>query len=351
MQKIIASISILLVLLMAAPQSARAGVWGESISAEIMGQVWEQLQKSIEGILLSTLRQTALQMLNSQIGQALGGGQYGNPLFVVSWDDELFLGPLKENSVYMNNLLTQTLRGRGSTLNYIPAEVASTFGGNYYDYLQKQAKAAIGSANAAASAPTTTITRDPRTAAAEGDVKNFFKAFDSPYNNPLGLPLVMQAMQAEDLARRKEQAATRAIAYQGYKCKSDSGFCITPGSTLKDLQSNVSATYNNLITAAQNPYELVTGVATTLITRSVTNLVQKGIGSVQQKFLREFYRLDNKVGGTLRDINQYAGAAAQYSAEARNISAGLAAGSQGNGSGSQVPPPIAGCAAGGVCGP
>ena len=198
MRKIIASISILLVFLMAVPQQAKAGAWGEAIAVEVARRVYEEIRKSIDGILMATLRQTALQMLNSQIGQALGGGQYGNPLFVVSWDDELFLGPLKENSVYMNNLLTQTLRGRGSTLNYIPAEVASTFGGNYYDYLQKQAKAAIGTANAAASAPTTTITRDPRTAAAQGDVKNFFKAFDSPYNNPLGLPLVMQAIQAED---------------------------------------------------------------------------------------------------------------------------------------------------------
>jgi len=75
------------------PQTAHADAWGANMAAAIMKQTMEQIARQIEGALLGSLKMAAVQMLNNQVGQLIGGGAGGQARFITSFDDFLYRRP------------------------------------------------------------------------------------------------------------------------------------------------------------------------------------------------------------------------------------------------------------------
>ena len=88
---------------------AHAGAWGEAIAASIMKQTMENISRTIEGALLGTLKVAAVQLLNTQVMQFVGGD--GSQPKIITDFRELLTKTAEQNAeqAVVGDLLTQTL--------------------------------------------------------------------------------------------------------------------------------------------------------------------------------------------------------------------------------------------------
>ena len=121
-------VSIVLVIgfsMSAAP--ARAEFWGTNYTAAIIDYMFEQLSYQIEGMLLVNLKGAAIQMLNQQVQQMLGGGSGGNALYITNYQDYI-QGIARDNAqAMMNDFFTNSTRGKYASANYMEVESKGYF--------------------------------------------------------------------------------------------------------------------------------------------------------------------------------------------------------------------------------
>src|SRR3989338_3968845 len=242
------------------PQTAHADAWGANMAAAIMKQTMEQIARQIEGALLGSLKMAAVQMLNNQVGQLIGGGAGGQARFITSFDDFLYRRPQQRTDLYMNSFFTLTTRGKGAQANYIGIGDMGGIGGSYASYLQSVGKQAIVGKGTIGTLNLEEYTASPQAMFAEGDFRAFNAFFSNPYNNPYGYSL------------KAEEA-------------------------------------NQIIAAASNPGELASGVIAAMANKVVSGLVTTGIGQVQANFQRQIGGVNRQVGSALKQATGILGPA------------------------------------------
>ena len=300
----------LLLLGISAPQ-AHAGYWGESISAAIMKQAMEKIYNQIQGVLLGTLKVAAVQTLNAQVGQLIGGGVTGKPLFITNYNSFLYQDPLQKTNLYMNDFFTSTTRGKGSSANYISAGDVSGVSNNYPGYLEQLGRQATTDKNTTSQYSLDQYTSSPQTMFTEGDWRGFNAFVSNPANNPYGYTLMAESAYQNKLSSEIEIQKVKAQS-SGFQPVEKSGQVVTPAGSLEALTTNVQNMGNNIITNATNPSELLSGVVTSMVNKTVNGLVQTGIGQVQANIQREIGGVAGQVNGTLRDATQSLGPAARF---------------------------------------
>lgn len=291
---------------------AHADAWGANMAATLMKQMMEKIARQIEGVLLGSLKMTAMNMLNSQIGQLIGGGASGAPRFITNWEDALYADPTRNTQLYMNDFFTLTTRGMASSANYIGAGDFGIGGGNYSQYLQRVGEAAISGG----SQQTMTLneyTPSPEIMFQNGDWRAFDSFISNPLNNPYGYSIASEQAYQTKLEQEKEIARTQAIAYQGFKGTEGAGGTITtPGSTIKSLVDNTNDIGNKIISGATNPAELLGSLAATAMNKAVNGLVQRGIGEVQSKISQQIGLSNNQARAIINGATQVLGPGAQF---------------------------------------
>jgi hypothetical protein len=85
---------------------AQADAWGANQAAAVWTWVVNKIGRHIEGVLLGSLKMTAMNLLNSQIGQLIGGGATGAPRFITNWQDALYVDPMRNTQLAMNDFFT-----------------------------------------------------------------------------------------------------------------------------------------------------------------------------------------------------------------------------------------------------
>ena len=299
-----------------APQ-ARADYWGGAITATLMGQMMDTVKRQIEGAILGTLKVAAIQMLNSKLGQLVGGGAEG-PLFITDWGDFLYAGPTEKTRVYMNDFFTVTTRGKYAQANYQGVGGASFSGGqNYPGYLVARAKSAIEFKGSDGGAVYDLDQYgDPSTMFQEGDWRAFSAFVSNPANNPFGYSMMAESAYADRITMETETARAKAVSGGGFLGVEKGGRTVTPAATIAGMVDNVQNMGNNMIAVAQNPGEFLAGVVSAVVNKAVTGLIQKGVGQVQAKIQREIGNVDKQVTNALAAANKKLGPAAKFTREA-----------------------------------
>jgi len=292
--------------------SARADAWGANMGAALMKQMMEKVQRQIEGVLLGSLKMTAMNMLNSQVGQLIGGGASGMPRFITDWEDALYMDPVRNTELYMNDFFTLTTRGMASSANYVGTGDFGIGGGNYPQYLKRVGEAAISGS----SQKTMTLneyTPSPEVMFENGDWRAFDSFVSNPMNNPYGYSIAAEQAYQTKLEQEKEIARTQAIAYQGYRgTEGPGGTVTTPGSTIKSLVDNTNDIGNKIISGATNPEELLGSLAATAMNKAVNGLVQRGIGEVQSKISEQIGLSNNQARAIINGATNVLGPGAQF---------------------------------------
>ncbi|MBP9697636.1 MAG: hypothetical protein KBD65_00350 [Candidatus Moranbacteria bacterium] len=296
-----------------------AHAWDAALGA-IVHRALDTVYEQLEGAILGTLKVSAIKILNSKVAQMVGGSSVGDALFITDWGDFLYNTPAEKTKLFMNDFFTLTTRGKYASANYVGiGDVAGNVSGNYAGYLRSRAENSIGVFYSGTQSyfeyDLDQYADNPERMFQEGDWRGFNAFFSNPMNNPFGYELVAQGVYAERLAQEQDAARTKAIS-PGFVGPTDAnGNTIAPAATIEAMTTNVQNIGNNLIAAATNPGEFLSGVVGALVNKTVSSLVQRGVGQVQANIQRGIDSVDNKVVGALDQANRALGPAAQFTSE------------------------------------
>lgn len=266
---------------------AHAGAWGESFGAATMKQMWEKIDAQIQGAIMGSLKQASAQMIDATVSGMISAGSAQASLFVSNWSDELFMGPKKSTGVFMNDFFTLSARGRISTKNYASCGAASL--DNYYDstnywkYLTDRASSNI---DLTIEIPEITLPGsicNPFDLFGGGGWGSFQNFASNPANNPTGYSLIAQNAATNYFEQSQMAKSNELIAGGGFKSQTKNGYVITPGSTLRDMQSNNLDLGNKILAGANSIPE----IASSLATRVATQTIRQGIGNAQRNAQRQ----------------------------------------------------------------
>jgi hypothetical protein len=303
--KVLLALTMLGMVFTASGKPVYAQAWGEAISATFLKQALEQVQKGIEGTVLGAVKTAAVTAIANQVDRLIGGVGGGGPLIIRNYDDYLREQPLQQARINVYNFLTRTYRGVSSSSNYIGTDGTSAVKGNYAGYLQSRALRSATNQMQTDEKYTFNDLCSSVDKLKEGDLRCLRAYVASPANNPFG---------AEILAERQYRDAYNELRYQrqieltssGFVGRRDSrGNVVVPSSSVEALYNDSKTLANRILAAAQNPQELISGVITAVINRSINALAYKAAGAVEDV-------INNTVGKAVDQINHIAGDVGRY---------------------------------------
>lgn len=302
-------VAAILLCIMIVPQPVAADTWGAAMLAAIWKQTAEKLYDNIQGVILGNLKLMAVQLLNEQIEQLIGGINGSGLLYISDWRQYLFDVPAQQNQLYVNDFLSQTTRGKCSSLNFKSIS-AGRLNASYFTSLCNQAQASVQYRT-----PVSNIdefSTDPARSLAEGNWRVMNAMFANPANNPLGLALMTQQAQQADLTQRTEARKAEGVANQGFNSVKVGGVTVTPGRTVADMISNVKTLGNNILMAAENPAEFLSGLIVTVANRAINQLMQRGFEKAREVIQKEMAKVNQQIYRATSQINKVIGPAGQY---------------------------------------
>ncbi|QQS61748.1 MAG: hypothetical protein IPN70_02400 [Candidatus Moraniibacteriota bacterium] len=323
------------------PNVARADVWGAAYAAAIAKQAMETAYTEIQAAILGTLKVTAYELLNTQIGQLIGGASYSETLIITDWEDFVVQAPMDEATLYINDFFSVSFQGK-NTCDYVPAYSSSPtndpytdlvssscaavdavnegvrFVQNFPSYMEDYARRAIGGVVAEGLDQVRQYTldqfcTDPSEMFAAGNWKCWDAYFSNDYNNPYGYSSIAQQEYSYELEKKQELAKIQGMAYQGYKPQTTpEGYVITPGSLIKDIQSAVTDLGNKIIAAAESPGEFLSALVSSFVTSFIQQTIRSGVGQIQQHISSEIRSIDKKITSEVNRVIGEIGPKAQF---------------------------------------
>lgn len=300
-------------------QPVKAGYWGENWMTTIFDNAFDQIMKQLEGAILAALKTAAVEMVNSKVGQMIGGSSLGDALFISDWNQFLYEKPANQVQLYMNDFFAVTLRGKSGSANYLGSgDVAGNVSGNYAAYLEGTARSslAMNEEDLGVSLEYTldSYSPNPELLFAEGDYRGLNAFFSNPANNPFGYTFATTAFYSKQMTKEIERVKTEAQS-SGFIGKKQNGQTIAPAATIENMLSDAQNIGNNIMAAAENPGQLVGSIIGNVLSKYITNMIQKGVGKVQASIQREVRRVDNQIVGALDKANKKLGPAAEFTKE------------------------------------
>lgn len=311
-RKLRAFVLVVLLVSTVLPVPAQAGYWGEEWMATFWETAVDKIWAQMQAVILTNVKMLVIQAINRQIEGLVGGVNGSGALFITNWEQYLIKVPQEENKLFMNDLLSQSTRGKCSGLNY-ESIAKGKFDANYITTLCRSANFSSGSGSDALFQVTIDqYSSAPLKDIQEGNWRTLNAMFNNPANNPFGFSMLAWEAQQRDLAQRQEQAKTKAIAGQGFIGVEKNGVTITPGRTVADLIQNVKTLGNNVLANAKDPGEFIGGVIGAVANQVITQMLQKGFDQVNTAIAREQNKFNNQIKNAAQDINKQLGPASQY---------------------------------------
>lgn len=298
--------------LLAHAPKAKADIWGANHTAAILKQTLENVQRQIEGVLLATLKNTAATALNSQVASLVGGSSVDDSKIITDWQKYLYDEPLEKTRIYMDSYLA-TVRGGRNSSNYKGAAAS------YSQYLDEYTRSNLYSLSDQKiySSNAEEIVPDMAAALDSGSIRAYHTYFSSDFHNPIGSALMAQEVEMKMYELYKEEQVLKATSH-GYKpVETKDGKTVLPGDTIGNIVSNVQDIGNKIIATSNNPAELASGVILSFVNKTITSLLQKGLGTIQSSIESEVANVVHQVDDQLEVITTTAGTLEQYSSEVK----------------------------------
>lgn len=294
------------------PVPVRAGYWGEEWMATFWQTAADKMWAQMQAVILTNVKMLVINAINRQIEGLVGGVNGSGALFITNWEQYLIKVPEEENRLYMNDLLSQSTRGKCSGLNY-ESIAKGKFDMNYISTLCQSANFASNTgSNALMQVTIDQYSAAPLKDIQEGNWRTLNAMFSNPANNPFGFSLMAWEAKQRDLIQRQERAKTEAIAGQGFLGVKKDGITVTPGRTVADLVQNIKTLGNNVLANAKDPGEFIGGVISAVANQVITQMLQKGFDQVNTAIAREQNKFNKQIKDAAQDINKQLGPASQY---------------------------------------
>lgn len=293
---------------------ARADAWGTNLAAVFVKSAIEKIQRQIEGVLLASLKGAAIQMLDSQVNQLLGGGNGGAPVFITNYEDYIHGVASDKTQEVMNDFFTTSMRGKYAAANYIEVggvDGASFGEGNVPGMIEREMRLATQPNPSYPQYNFDQLSTNPNMTGGLGSFRDLDLYVSNPMNNPIGASIVAQEIKDRTLSENIEIQKVKALS-SGFIPKEVNGQVITPAGTFEAMVASAKTLPNLVIANAENPEELVGGLISSFANRAISNLIQVGIGNTQSKILGNFGGVGNQVANALGNQLTTNGPGAQF---------------------------------------
>lgn len=272
-------------------QTVHAEMWGTNMIAALVQKMLDRLDRYIEGILLSQLKSAAIKMLDKQIDKMFGGGSGNEPLFVTDFREYIHGVSSSYTHDVMNDFFTTSMRGKFSVSNYV--EVGGMVG-TFSEGIDSQINAAAVVAQSMKDAvqeelPTFDFDTKSLNPSLRGgmSVRDLNQMVTNPMNNSIGASMTAKEMFYTTLSEQEEIQKVKAEA-SGFIPKEKDGKVVAPSALLEGMVVKVKTMATDVITAAENPEELVVGVVSSYANQVINRVVQQGIGKVEAVIASKF---------------------------------------------------------------
>lgn len=289
------------------PTKNTEAFWGEIIQA-FLDNTLEVLTKQSLGGMQGAAKKQAANMIIKQTESMLSGNSLSDTKFITNWEDYLISQPTERTNRYINDQISYTLGGKGSS-NYRNAN-----GSNYLQLMEGIAKE---SASENESLQVNFSNSD--SIFRSGNNYNFsgLNSYMEGVNNPWAMDFYIKNKYNTYLEEEKEIAQAKSVAYSGFKGGGDedgSGQIYIPGSILYGNTVNAYDLGNKTIAGATSMGEIIS----TAVSQMITQSVQAGIGNVKKSINKEINSVNSRVNQNINNsVNQYGPSAAYQSANRR----------------------------------
>src|SRR4030042_7154199 len=269
-KKFIVSLLIFSFLVTFFPRPARADCWGAAWGAALLERTLEEMYLKIKETVIATHKMNAIRTINMQMMNMMGGAG-GQPQIVTNWRETIYGSANKDANIVVKDYFTQTKSGSGPGGEKIVAT-----GEKMYNDDPRSVKP--------------TIDKYVR----EGRVDKIFDKNYTPNpaqalndlskmrNYPVFYTATAQGIYAVEYGERAGAEAAKDIAYGGYKgtdkskgSPNDKSGAVTneqitmPGSTKRDVVSEVMNMPNKMVTLARSVPEIVAAMVTQVLTQMI----------------------------------------------------------------------------------
>lgn len=316
---------------------AKADYWNGAMLASIWKRTMERIDKKMDALIMSIAKEAAMNTITNNVNSMISGENSGSPLFIDNWENFLFEEPHAKTQIYMNDFFSSVTSGRGSSsydssgiaLNYEGGDGtptcssgakcvegastsregvvkgSSTFnnilGGNYENYLIQQAK----NVTTDIIQPKTDLRNyvsDPSQMFSTGNWRAFSSFVSNPANNPFGFSLMAQEEYHAEEIKNQKLAEVQGVSYGGFKAVTSGGMITTPGSTIKDIQSQTLDLGNKIVAAADDPEEVIVAVVNKVVNEAFSGIGRQ-INSTISNYTREATRSVSKATSGFVKLN------------------------------------------------
>ena len=311
-RKFLASILIGTILLTtSAPVTVQAGVWGESIAGTFLGEILDKIWQVIQGILFGIAKKVAVGMARDAANRLTAGGMDKKPAFITDYRQYIFGAAIDEGLLFMDDLLTQSTGGKGSTLNYVAAGGSvQALGKQYLSLLNSEVKSSFANDNCKYNLDQ--YTPNPLSSIAKGDFRVLNAVVTYPCNNPLGMTNIAKQNVQRQVSARQKESEIKAIAGKGFTGVEVNGKIVSPGSIIEGITTDAQTMAGKLITYSQGWSELLAAAAGAFVNQALSNMYQKGFEDVSKKINRELGKVDSKLNKARADISKELGPGAVF---------------------------------------
>lgn len=251
-------------------------MWLPDIPAMSYKQMLENIQYTINGSILISLKQMLSEQLKDKVDEATQNNTIDNPY---EW---IFTNAEKSAYLSTNSFIDSMTGGR--TSDYIPGGegvvLGSSWGGsgNYVTSLKEDAKKYIKGGT-----PKTDILNyvsDPKQMFSTGNWRATTALADNEANLMYGTRLLTENVQISNLSKYTELNKTLYQTGEGFAPVVNNGRIVTPGSVLRSMQSDVNDVPNQIVANATYVGELASSIVMSLGNRLIGKTIG-GIGNIK----------------------------------------------------------------------
>ncbi len=302
-------------------KSNKALAW-DALAAETWRYVQDQVDYTVKGTMMGSLRQSAISLLSREMDRFISGVSRNGVRFVTNWKNYLVKNPTRNAQRYINDYISHSLSGRGSGASYqkSPNSVlgASTMAGEGFgkaivlgeespppptgdSYLQNMD--AVGRATIEPKDCEVTYFEEPANMFESETLANMNLYVNGGNNMPSDFERCIAEKYQQKQAEETLVAVTEGGANQGFNSeKTAEGDVLKPGILFKDAKANVENLPNLAIAAATSIPELIAAT----VSKAITGLMESTIKGVERAITREADMITNSaIKQTNNSVNQY----------------------------------------------
>jgi len=266
---------------------AKAGYWGEAITAELMHEAWVEAKEAFLHAMLASLKQQANNLIRDRVRVLLTGR--GRSLVITDYDEFIYGEARNEARLYTRDFFRILGNGVGDATAavYDDVEDALLSPESELSTIDQYVQGGIDNIFDQSQG---------------GGAKAVMAAATNPNNTPFGAYSRGRQIMENQERRAQRRAEIEAVAGDGFVSQRDpeNNLINLPGSVIASLTAKAESTYMDMINMARSIPEIVGTVAANMLTKTI----EAGVVKVTSPIDNKLKSIHDSAEGGVRELQR-----------------------------------------------